>query len=68
MAEMEIKVLLVGLILCFIGFAIFLYGTTNMTRVTVVSDSFLVVVGIFLGIAGFLVFVAGAFSSGSMFN
>jgi len=65
---MEIKVVLVGLILCILGFAIFLYGTTNMTHVTAVSDSFLVVVGIFLGIAGFLVFVAGAFSSGFTFN
>ncbi len=68
MAEMEIKVALFGLILCFLGFAIFLYGTSNMTGATMVSDSFLVVVAVFLGIAGFLVFVAGAFSRDSMFS
>ena len=58
----------IGLILCVVGCVIFIYGISSMTKITVVSDSFLAVIGAFLGIAGFIVFVTSVFSSGSMFK
>ncbi len=64
---MEVRGVLVGVALCLLGFALFVYGISNMTSANTVSNSFLVVISIFLGVAGLLVLITNAFSSGSLF-
>jgi hypothetical protein len=66
--ELEIRSVLVGSVLCLLGLVIFMYGITNMTAVNAVSNSFLVVIGMFLGIAGLIVLITNVFSSGSLFT
>lgn len=51
---MEIRVVVAGAILCLLGLIIFEYGINNMNFSSAVSSSFIVVVGIFVGIAGML--------------
>jgi len=66
--RLETRGVLVGAVLCLLGLVIFLYGITNMTAVNAVSNSFLVVIGMFLGIAGLLVLITNVFSGGSLFT
>jgi len=66
--KLEIRGILVGVVLCLIGFIIFVVGMINMTPVNAVSNSFLIIIGIFLGIAGFLVLIINAFAGGSIFT
>lgn len=66
--ELEIRGILVGVVLCLVGFVIFIAGIINMTPVNAVSNSFLVIIGVFLGIAGFLVLIINAFGGGSIFT
>jgi hypothetical protein len=58
----------VGLILCCRGLAVFIYSLMSMDWVRAISNSSLAIIGIFLGIAGFIVFLTSAFSSGSLIN
>ncbi len=57
-----------GTALCLLGLSVFVYGVINMTHANAVPNSFLVVIGLFLGMAGLLVMVTNAFSSGSLFT
>ncbi|MFQ6068162.1 MAG: hypothetical protein ACE5KD_01320 [Candidatus Bathyarchaeia archaeon] len=66
--KLETRSMLVGVVLCIIGLVVFLYGISSMTPLNAVSNSFLIVIGIFLGIAGFLVIVINAFSGGSILS
>ena len=66
--KLEIRGLLVGVVLCLIGFIIIVVGMINMTPVNAVSNSFLIIIGIFLGIAGLLVLTINAFAGGSIFT
>lgn len=66
--KLEIRGILVGVVLCLIGFIIIVVGMINMTTVNAVSNSFLIIIGIFLGIAGFLVLTINAFAGGSIFT
>lgn len=66
--RLEAKGALVGIVLCLLGFVIFIFGISNMTTINAASNSFLVVMGIFLGIAGLLVLIINVFSSGSVFT
>ncbi len=59
--------MLVGLILCLIGLVVFIYGMINMSPANALANSFFVMVGIFLGIAGLLVLMTNAFSGGFVF-
>ena len=68
MVELETRGMLVGGILCFLGLVAFVYGTINMTRADAISNSFLIVIGIFMGIAGVLVFATSSFLRGSIFT
>ena len=68
MVSLELKGMSIGLVLCFIGLVVFIYGLNNMDWATAISNSFLAVVGMFLGIAGLIVFLVCAFSRGSAFN
>ena len=60
--------MLVGVVLCLVGFIIFIVGMNNMTTMNAVSNSFLIIIGMFLGIAGFLVLIINTFSAGSIFT
>lgn len=68
MVSLETKSMSIGLILCFLGLAVFIYGLNSLDWATAISHSFLAVIGIFLGIAGFIVFLVSAFSRGSAFS
>ena len=57
-----------GMLLCVLGLAVFVYGMSNMTRLNIVSNSLLVVLGIFIGMAGFLVLMMHLFFRGSAFS
>jgi len=65
---LETKGVLVGVVLCLLGLVVFMHGINNMTPVNAVSNSFLVVIGMFLGIAGFIVLITNVFSGGSIFT
>ncbi len=64
---MEARGVTVGITLCILGLLFFLCGIINMAQANAISNSFLVVIGIFLGMAGLLVLIANAFSGGSIF-
>ncbi len=66
--KLEIRSMLVGVVLCLVGFVIFMVGMNNMTTMNAVSNSFLIIIGMFLGIAGFLVLIINTFSAGSIFT
>ena len=66
--NLEIRSMLVGVVLCLVGFIIFIVGMNNMTTMNAVSNSFLIIIGMFLGIAGFLVLIINTFSTGSIFT
>lgn len=60
--------MVVGVVLCLAGLALFVYGWVTMTHGGVLSSSAPVVVGIFLGMAGLLVLTMNLFSHGPLFN
>lgn len=65
---MEVRGVLVGIVLCLLGVALFIYGLVGMNYAMARSSSFLVVIGIFLGMTGLLVLAMNFFSSGSLFS
>jgi len=65
---LEARGVLVGFILCLLGLIVFLFAISSMTQANAVSNSFLVVIGVFLGIAGFIVLVTNVFSGGFIFR
>jgi hypothetical protein len=66
--RLEIRGIFVGAILSVVGLIVFLYGTAEMNQANAVSNSFLIVVGVFLGMAGFFVLATSIFSRGSIFH
>lgn len=68
MVGLEVRGMFVGVMLCLLGLIVFLYGTTGMSQANAVSNSFLIIVGIFLGMAGLLVFATSVFSRGPIFH
>jgi len=67
MMRLDIRGVIVGVVLCLLGLSVFVYGTSSMTSSNAVSNSFLVVIGIFLGIAGLLVLIINVFARGSVY-
>ncbi|MCK4478729.1 hypothetical protein KAU88_09440 [Candidatus Bathyarchaeota archaeon] len=65
---LETRGVFVGVVLCLLGLIVFMYGTNNMTPANAVSNSFLVVIGMFLGMAGLIVLITNVFSGGSIFT
>ena len=67
---MHAKVMVFGVILCFVGFAFFLHGASLSNQVmnpeNLISGTFYVVVGIFLGIAGVLMLIMQMFQRNSL--
>lgn len=58
---METRVVIVGIILCFVGLILFAYGISNMSQINAISNSFLIIVGIFLGMAGMIILAMNVF-------
>jgi len=65
--SLRVSVIVVSTLLVLIGFALFFYGTSMTNPRSVLSGSYLVVFGIFLAIAGFLMLVTHVFRGRSMF-
>jgi uncharacterized membrane protein len=63
MSALETKIVIAGAILCLIGLIIFAYGISNMNQTSVVSNSFVIVLGIFVGMAGMLMLMMNLFPS-----
>jgi len=63
-AQLEGRGVVVGIILCLLGVTLFASGLVNVNYATADFSSFLVVVGIFLGMAGLLVLAMNFFFSG----
>ena len=70
MAGMHAKVMIFAAVLCFVGFAFLVHGTSLSNHVmnpeSLISGIFYVVVGIFLGIAGFLMLILQMFQRQSL--
>ena len=58
---METRVVIAGIILCFVGLILFAYGISNMSQINAISNSFLIIIGIFLGMAGMLMLAMNVF-------
>jgi hypothetical protein len=58
---MEIRVIIVGIIPCIIGLAMFSYGIATMNQRNAASNSFLMLIGVFLGISGMFMLLINAF-------
>lgn len=65
---LEVKGVVVGSVLCFVGVVLFVYGTTDVTFLNAVSNMFLSVIGMFLMLAGLLVLIVNLFGKGSIFT
>jgi hypothetical protein len=63
---LEVRGMLVGVGLCLLGVALFIYGLVTMTYARATSNSFIIVVGVFLGMAGLLMLAMNLFSVGSL--
>lgn len=61
MTKMEARVVIVGIVLCLMGLILFAYGMSNMNQISALSNSFLIVTGIFLGMAGMLMLAMNVF-------
>ena len=68
---MRLKMMLFASVLILVGLVIFLYGTSMGNNVlnpeSLISGTYLAVVGVFLAIAGFLMLVSHVFRGRSMF-
>jgi hypothetical protein len=64
--SLRLSVIVVAILLVFIGFALFFYGTSMTNPRSILSGSYVVVIGIFLAIAGFLMLVSQVFRGRSM--
>ena len=67
---MRLKMLMFASVLVLVGLALFFYGTSMSNHVmkpeSLISGTYLVVLGIFLAIAGFLVLVSQIFRGHSI--
>lgn len=62
------RVVLVGFLLAMLGLAIFIYGIYAMEPGDLLSSTFLVVIGVFLGMAGLFVLLWNVFPTSSTFR
>lgn len=65
---MRMDVAIVGVLLAMVGLAIFVYGMYAMKTEDFLSSTFLVVIGVFLGMAGLFVLLLQVFPSSSVFR
>jgi uncharacterized membrane protein len=61
MSALETKVIIVGAILCLLGLIIFAYGISNMNYTNAVTSSFIIIIGIFTGMAGLFMLMMDMF-------
>jgi len=61
MVKLETRVIITGTILCLTGLILFTYGITNMNQINAISNSFLIIIGIFLGMAGMIMLAMNVF-------
>ena len=59
---METKTVVAGAILCLLGLILFAYGWSNMNYTSALSSSYIIALGIFLGMAGMLVLMMNLFN------
>jgi hypothetical protein len=60
---LETRGILVGIILSLIGLTLFAIGISSLTQSNALSNSFLTVIGIFMGMSGLLVLAMNLFST-----
>ena len=65
---MQVRVAIAGIVLVVVGFAIFIYSTYAMSTGDLLSSAFLLVVGVFLGMAGLFVLLSQVLPSSSVFR
>lgn len=62
------RVAIAGILLAMLGLAIFIYSTDAMSTGDLLSSAFLLVVGVFLGMAGLLVLLSQVLPGSSVFK
>jgi len=55
MSKLGTKATLAGAILCVSGLSLFAYGMSSMSVASALSNSYIVMIGIFIGMAGMLI-------------
>ena len=55
MSTLGTKATIAGAILCVLGVSLFAYGISSMSYASAVSNSYIVMIGIFTGMAGMLI-------------
>jgi len=65
---MQMRVAITGILLATVGFAIFIYSTYAMSTGDLLSSTFLLVVGVFLGMAGLFVLLSQVLPGSSVFK
>jgi hypothetical protein len=63
-----VRVAIAGILLAMVGFAIFIYSTYAMSTGDLLSSTFLLVVGVFLGMAGLFVLLSQVLPGSSVFK
>ena len=63
---LRLSVIVVATLLVLTGIALFFYGTSMTNPRSILSGSYIVVIGVFLGIAGFLMLVSQVFRGSSV--
>lgn len=62
------RVAIAGIVLAMVGFVIFVYSTYAMSSGDLLSSAFLLVVGVFLGMAGLFVLLSQVLPGSSVFK
>lgn len=62
------RVAIAGIVLAMVGFVIFIYSTYAMSSGDLLSSAFLLVVGVFLGMAGLFVLLSQVLPGSSVFK
>lgn len=65
---MQMRVAIAGIVLAMVGFVIFIYSTYAMSSGDLLSSAFLLVVGVFLGMAGLFVLLSQVLPGSSVFK
>lgn len=66
--KLRMGIVIVGVLLAMIGSTIFLYGLYAMNTGDLLSNTFLIITGIFLGMAGLLILLTQVFPGFSIFR
>lgn len=62
MSTLGTKATITGVILCVLGLSLFAYGMSSMSYASAVSNSHIVIIGIFTGMAGMFILVMDLFA------